>query len=280
MRYGIRNHVLYLREPNAGPALHVKLLPQAIKQPIIVPVLGINHSEAAPRKVSWESAWNYNSIRTDGVESHFHIDMDDGAVAQFMPLNIRADNNYKANSWLVGSVLYGAVSIEAQDNGSATLATTPYTAQQLESHCQVWATIVDEYRWPVREPTHAFDMGIGYHRQYAEWSKYVGKTCPGDARVAQYEYMLNRIRDILNTDGKKSDKMTKVIKNIDDPLGGTFNTDGVIKTWLDNGNAAQAALWRNGQSVPEDVNEDMCAGYGPIVGPRHPQHDEYGRYMG
>lgn len=75
------------------------------------------------------------------------------------------------------------------------------------------------------------------------------------------------------------DDMLKVIKNKDAASGITCSTNGLIKTWLDNGHSSAAALRRAGQAVPEDVGQEEFASYGPIVGPVPAGHDAYGRQL-
>lgn len=192
MRYTIRDGLL------EGPGVDLWLLPQAKTQPVIRPWSIINHTQAASVKASVQSAWNvWTSPASGGGEAHLVIDMV-GAVHQFMPFDIRADNNYKANSWRdVDGKLVGALSVETQDEGAGSLPWTPWTPAQFESLAQVWAACCHTYDIPVRLPESWDDRGVGYHAQFPEWSKYVGKTCPGAARIAQMPALLARISELI-----------------------------------------------------------------------------------
>jgi hypothetical protein len=48
-----------------------------------------------------------------------------------MPLNRRADCNYKANGYWWSGAYVGAISFETTDNGYPTLDATPWTLAQL-----------------------------------------------------------------------------------------------------------------------------------------------------
>lgn len=187
---------LYKLDPNDGsPALIVKPLPQALTQAMIVPWMIINHTQASGGQVGLESAWSYDTHRTDGIEAHLLCAMD-GTVMQTMPFTRRADTSYKANSFYVDGVLCGQVSVESQDLGSATVDQTPWAPAQLESLCQAWAAVCKTYGIPVQPVPSAFGRGVSQHNAFPEWSK-SGHSCPGTARTAQMPAMLDRIKAVL-----------------------------------------------------------------------------------
>jgi N-acetylmuramoyl-L-alanine amidase len=177
-----------------GPNVLYKPIPEALTQPKILPWNVILHSNAAPHLTRWESMWAYvNRLDVTG-EPHFQVDMD-GHVLQYLPLNVRADCNAKANSWKVdidgAPTLVGAISFETQDNGSATLAKTPWAIPQLDAITGAIAAIGHKYGVPYTNPVSWDDRGVGHHCEYKEWSIYVGKTCPGAARIRQMDYVRN-----------------------------------------------------------------------------------------
>ena len=99
------------------PGVSHRLLPQAQTQPAIVPWSVILHTVVGnPTLDAFFSYWSSNSA---GQEGHLRMRVS-GSTAQFMPLDVRADSNFRANSFIadvngVPSVC-GAVSIETGDN--------------------------------------------------------------------------------------------------------------------------------------------------------------------
>lgn len=174
MLYSIdNNHMLQ------GPGVIVALIqPEASTQPLITPRSIILHSQSGPRYTPWEALIAYMR-RADIVgEAHFLVNMD-GTIVQAMPLNRRADCNYKANPF--------AISFETQDNGYPSLAVTPWSPAQLATIIGVVAAIGVKYGIPFVSPETWQAPGVGFHSQYPEWSSYTGKTCPGAARIAQMD---------------------------------------------------------------------------------------------
>lgn len=102
-------------------------------------------------------------------------------------------------------------------------------------------------------------------------------ACPGSHLYAQLPTIRARVARLIESPTEEG-KTMKVIRH--GRHGAAYKTDGLIKVWLDNGNVAAAALAMCGQTVPEDVDADTCAAYGPIVGPIPQGHDAYGRVVG
>jgi hypothetical protein len=175
-----------------------KPLPEASTQPRIIPRLAIMHSNAGPTKQSWLNLWGWMNRDTVSGEAHC-VPQLDGTMVQVMPFTVRADCNYKANRWYRDGKYYGAISFETQDNGSATLPTTPWTLAQITSMANALAAICVAYRIPCTATTSAYGAGIGYHSQFPEWSIYVGKTCPGAARIRQMDQLRRMVAERVAT---------------------------------------------------------------------------------
>ena len=94
-----------------------RLLPQAATQPRIVPWSVILHTVVG--NPTLDAFFTYWSSNPDGQEGHLGIRVG-GAAAQFMPLDVRADSNFRANSFIATvdgtPTLCGAVSVETGDN--------------------------------------------------------------------------------------------------------------------------------------------------------------------
>lgn len=199
MRFRVENHLLVANRPplTSEQPHQVRLLPQAATQDPIIPWLIINHTQAASRPVSLESAWLTDTKRTDGIESHLLCDMD-GRLLQSMPFNIVAHTSYKANRFLVPGVGWcGQLSVESQDQGAATLNQTPWSPAQFEVLCQAWAACCVAYGIPVQPVPSAYGRGVSQHNAFAEWSK-SAHSCPGVARTAQMPAMRARIQQIID----------------------------------------------------------------------------------
>lgn len=157
------------------PRADLMLLPESHTQSAIRPTQLIFHSLAA----DWTNERTYQYWKeSTNLESHFGIQYD-GAVAQYMDTQRRADANAGANMRSDGT---GAISCETQsDLGS----TDPWTAAQLVSivrMCQ-WANVA--HGIPLRVPTNHAAPGIGYHKLFREWST-SGTACPGVKRTSQF----------------------------------------------------------------------------------------------
>lgn len=193
-----------------GPNVkYVPVEPEAYTQAIIHPYQGILHSNAGNAKTPW---WNLIAYwrRSDIVgEAHIQVDGVDlpATLIQAMPFNRRADCNYKANRFLVRNTYVGAISFEAQDRGSATLAVTQWSVGSHDTLSSVWGQVDSMvsaltclsvcYGLWCTVPAYWNDAGIGHHSLFAEWSSFIGKTCPGAARIRQMDYIRQQVANNL-----------------------------------------------------------------------------------
>lgn len=179
-----------------GPYVrHELIVPESTTNPEIQPWSIIMHSQAGPRKTRWEQLLAYMNRKDITLEAHFLVEMD-GTIVQTMPLNRRADCNYKANAFQVpfwgsptGKLNVGAISFETQDEGAATLWNTPWTLPQVTAIVNAVAAIGHKYGIPYEQPATWNSRGVGHHSLHPEWSSYKGKTCPGAARIKQMDYV-------------------------------------------------------------------------------------------
>lgn len=164
-------------------------IPEAATQPKILPRLLIWHSQAGPALTKLESIHAYITRTDITMEPTFILDMS-GRMAQVVDIFTRADCNAKANPF--------STSVETQDEGHPTLATTQWTEWQCRqlAGLAAWMHLHPSIRLPLELATKWDGSGIGPHRAFPEWSVYVGKTCPGDARVAQIPSIIARARQI------------------------------------------------------------------------------------
>lgn len=208
--YWIDNQHL-LHGPNVATAL---VQPEASSQPFIKPYSAILHSNAGVSKTPW---WNLIAYwrRSDIVgEAHLQIDGVDlpATVVQAIPFDRRADCNYKANRFAHFTDWVGAISFETQDRGGSSLATTPWslgdhtvpteTWGQVDSMISALTCLCVCYRVWCTVPAYWNDSGIGHHCLYPEWSSYIGKTCPGAARIRQMDYIRTQVANNLAVYGR------------------------------------------------------------------------------
>jgi hypothetical protein len=168
------------------------LIPEAQTQEFIVPWNEILHSNAGPRRTHGAALQDYMARGDINIECHVNIETEPdgrGLLRQIMPFNRRADCNSKANAWTADGQRRGAISFETQDDGGATLANTPWSGGQLEAIIHASAALNEAYGIPPHHCAGPFERGIDGHAKFADWSIYVGKTCPGAARFAQIPYI-------------------------------------------------------------------------------------------
>jgi hypothetical protein len=157
-------------------AERMELQPESDDQPAIVPTQLILHSIAAP----WTPQRIFEYWRdSTNLESHFGLGFD-GAIAQYIGTQTRADANMYANRRPDGT---GAVSIETASNLQHT---DPWTDAQIETLIALGAWLHQQHGIPLRICRTWDDPGYGYHRLFPQWSD-GGTACPGDARVQQFK---------------------------------------------------------------------------------------------
>jgi hypothetical protein len=119
----------------------------------------------------------------------------------------------------------GAISIETEDDG--TPHDTPWTPSQCEHLAKFSAWAYEHLHIPLDRPASPFHAGTGYHslpglnrlaswepnakppygtftdsrgrvvNVYNPWTNTVGKACPGPARIAQFDSILDRARVLV-----------------------------------------------------------------------------------
>lgn len=184
------------RGDHTYPHANYKPIPEAYGQPVIVPRSLILHTMAGPRSTSPENLWLY--MNRGDINGECHVQLGYTSIIQALPFNVRADNNYKANSWTENGVLHGAISVETQDDGSETnVEDDPWNTFQLEHLAGIAAFVHLRYGIPLDRVTDVWtDGGVDGHRAWPEWSLYVGKTCPGEKRWTQIPEVLSLAQEI------------------------------------------------------------------------------------
>lgn len=145
-------------------------IPENDSQASITPTQFIVHSVIAPWTADrigeyWRDSTN--------LESHFGLGYG-GDLNQYVSTTVRADANAQAN--------VRAVSIETASNTSGT---DPWTQAQVDKLVALGVWLHEVHGIPAVKPASWTSPGMGYHRLHPEWSV-SGTSCPGDARVAQF----------------------------------------------------------------------------------------------
>lgn len=182
------SHVLH------GPNVSYVPIPESTWQPFINPRVIIEHSQAGPRKTSWVNLVAYWRRKDVNGEAHTITELD-GRVVQVIPFNRRADCNFRANSYMRHGRVVGALSNETQDNGSSSLPVTPWPVGQFGALVNIATVQCIAYGIACTQPTAWDDTGIGHHSLFREWSSYVGKTCPGAARIRQMDELRRMVAE-------------------------------------------------------------------------------------
>jgi peptidoglycan hydrolase-like protein with peptidoglycan-binding domain len=200
-----------------------RLLPQADTQPQIVPWSVILHTVVG--NPTLDAYFTYWSTNVEGTEGHLGVRVG-GASAQFMPLDVRADSNFRANSFIAtvdgAAQVCGAVSVETGDNyyagdprlgmGWTQLGQRRILEDLLLQICQTTGI-------PARVCRDPFDRGIGYHAMWGvnvlgpgdgtyghitdpagrniqlnnPWTKTTGRTCPGPGKIAEFAGLVDAV---------------------------------------------------------------------------------------
>ena len=151
-------------------------LPEAKTQGKIEPRLFLIHTAVdAPGPTDLGRFFGRSDVH---VESTFWNRLD-GYCDQFMPANVRADAQYRANSF--------TISVECEDDGDST---RPFTDAQVERNVDLGVWVCLTYGIAPKLASKWDGSGIGCHNQFKNWSKYAGKTCPGPARTVQVKEII------------------------------------------------------------------------------------------
>lgn len=158
-------------------------IPPGDNDPRIIPALAILHVAVsrAPSLFGW-----FNGP-SGGIESHFYI-RKDGTVEQYRSVKREADANYRANSYRLHSVRFGAVSIETEGMGGGR-----WNRKQKQAIKALLLWLHTEHGIPLRKADMPFPArqngGVGFHSQFAAWSP-TAKSCPGRRRIRQFRRVL------------------------------------------------------------------------------------------
>lgn len=178
------------------PFAQQRILPENATQRRIIPRTVIFHTAVdGPGDTDLAAHFAQPSIK---AESHFYVTWH-GTIVQMMDTEVEADANGSADAF--------GISVETEDNsarrGSDIL---PWTPAQLDALVRLTDWCCVTHHIPRQRATSARlpgAAGIAYHSQpmrerfdgtaHNPWTAYQGKTCPGDARVAQYPGIVARV---------------------------------------------------------------------------------------
>lgn len=152
-------------------------------------------------------------------ESHFFISSQ-GVIEQYMDTERQADANRNANDF--------AISVENQDNAKNPIA--PMSDKQLEANIKLFRWCSDVHPKIKRQRCDKWNgSGYGYHSMWgapSQWTPVKGKTCPGSARIAQFEkIMIPALIAPYSGDGEEDEMRTWFVRG---PKGDVYVFDGVV----------------------------------------------------
>lgn len=213
------------------------LLPESNEQQPIRPTQLIFHSIIA----NWTARRTFEYWRdSTNLESHFGLGYA-GDLGQYLPVNVRADANYRANRRPDGT---GAMSMETASNSTGT---DPWTDAQIEKMIAVGVWAHQEHGLPLRICTTPDGGGFGYHRLHeAEWAV-LGTSCPGPARIKQFrEIVFPGIVARANGTQEEEDMTPEQAKQLSDVVAAVKRIEAtqVVDPWTYKGTGEdQDAYW-------------------------------------
>ena len=243
------------------PHAEKRPIPENYTQPVIVPRGFMLHTMAGPRSTAPESLVKY--MERSDINGECHLVYGYDAIYQVIAFNIRADNNYKANSWWEGGVRYGFISVETQDDGANNnVEDDPWNPFQIEHLAGTAAFLHLRYGIPLDRCTTWTDGGVDGHRAHDEWSKYVGKTCPGQKRWEQIPFVIALAQQIVDWRPVPVDVPEVIPEEEDMPkalrlrlrVGGKLFQDQVVATTLANPEHVEKAGLRSVPMIEADLD--------------------------
>ena len=208
-------------------------LPENNTQPRIRPISVIVHTHVGnPTLEGARSAL----LNADG-EHHFNLRVGGVELAQYIDTEVRADNNWKANSFEFGGRRSGAISIETGDkfrSGDHDLNHSFSNLDEFEPLVALIAWCCRIHDIPARMCPSPHEPGIGYHSMWGfnkrgkgqgtfgrydvpkafgggtallnnPWTNALGKTCPGRGKIDEFPRLLKAVQDRLNGAGPDPD---------------------------------------------------------------------------
>ena len=143
------------------PGATAQMMPAATTQPKIHPTIIILHTHVGPKGGGF--------LRPSGdQEYHFDVAVG-GGVRQYMPTDVRADNNFRANAFSRGGELLGAISIETGDHfhdGDPDLRQTWSQLGQFDALVELVSWCCRTHGIPVRKCPAWDQPGIGFHSMW------------------------------------------------------------------------------------------------------------------
>ncbi len=169
--------------PGWMPGIIHKNIKPGSNDPAIVPALAILHVAVS----TVLSLFPFFRDRSGGIESHFYVRLD-GTIEQYRSVLREADANLGANSYRIGSVTFGAVSIETAGLGSGK-----WNDKQLASIKRILLWLNEKHQVPLKQVFQANPPrekgGVSFHTKFRSWSP-VAKSCPGPERIKQYNDLI------------------------------------------------------------------------------------------
>lgn len=199
-------------------------IPAATRQHSIRPVMVILHTFVGPKGGGFQRPGS-------SLEWHFQVAVG-GGVTQYMPTDIQADANWKANSFKLGEERVGAISIESGDGAhddDPNLTKSWSDLGEIDSLIDLITWCCHTHDIPAEPCADWNQPGVGYHSMWGfndakpgrgtygnytsstgkklrlnnPWTTAVGKTCPGPGKIAEFDEVLATVRArLLNVGGR------------------------------------------------------------------------------
>jgi hypothetical protein len=210
------------------------LLPESATQPRIRPTIVIVHTHVGNPSLDGMR----NGLLGSDAEHHFNLRVGGAELAQYVDTEVRADNNFRANSFTRGGTLCGAISIETGDlhnSGDAGLTKSFAQLDEFDALVELIAWCCRTHGIPVQRCASPFEPGVGYHSMWGvnvrgdgpgtfgrydvpesfgggtarlnnPWTNALGKTCPGPGKIAEFDRLLAAVRARVDSLGEDADE--------------------------------------------------------------------------
>jgi hypothetical protein len=235
------------------PGASVQLLAQTGQQPRIRPTIVILHTHVGPR-----GGGHVHPGKS--LEWHFDVAVG-GAVRQWVSTDVRADANWRANSFTRNGERLGAISIETGDqhfDGDPGLARSWSDLGQFDALVELVTWCCRTHGIPAQECSAWDGAGIGYHSMWGinergagdgrfgryevpesmgggtarlnnPWTTALGKTCPGPGKIAEFPAVLAAVQARLGGEPAPALTSTPVSTPVPEHAGPATRTTTVLR---------------------------------------------------
>ena len=197
-----------------------KPIPAGSNDPTIVPIGDVFHIAVS----NADTMYDFYQ-RAGGIESTGYIRYD-GTIEQYRPFNVECDAQNDGNSFLRNGRLCGFNSWESEGFGDGQ-----WTTQQIDAIKKIILFKHEHLGTPLVQAPAWNAPGFGYHRLFDRWNTN-RHSCPGDARVAQWNNEIIPWMKEVNDVALSDDDVQKILDTKINHLNGPWGEERTIRAIL------------------------------------------------